>query len=240
MTLSTDLDNVQEDEDSVLLMTLHSAKGLEFETVFLVGLEEGIFPGFKSIGEPKELEEERRLFYVGITRAKRYLYITFAKKRTIFGSTSYNPPSRFVNEIPKELFNGYDDAIETSNSADKFADSSFEWTYGSKFGASKSNGPVITKRAVDSGDIGATKPATFGKSVDSFLKNMNVGVSAAASAPTDLSKYKVGQAVFHKKFGEGVITGLDPEGDDYKVDIEFKNFGHKRLMLKFARLEIID
>jgi DNA helicase-2/ATP-dependent DNA helicase PcrA len=192
------------------------------------------------MGSEEDIQEERRLFYVGITRAKRYLYITFAKKRTIFGSTSYNPPSRFVNEIPKELFNGYDDAIETSNSADKFADSSFEWTYGSKFGASKSNGPVITKRAVDSGDIGATKPATFGKSVDSFLKNMNVGVSAAASAPTDLSKYKVGQAVFHKKFGEGVITGLDPEGDDYKVDIEFKNFGHKRLMLKFARLEIID
>ena len=245
ISLSSDTDNIEESDDMVTLMTLHSAKGLEYPAIFLVGLEEGIFPGNLSMGSEEDIQEERRLFYVGITRAKKYLYITFAKKRTIFGSTSYNPPSRFVNEIPKELFNGYDDAIETSNSADKFADSQFEWTYGSKFnkfgsGSSKNNGPVITKRAVDSVDIPSSSPATFGKSVDSFLKNMNVGVSTAASAPTDLSKYKVGQAVFHKKFGEGVITGLDPEGDDYKVDIEFKNFGHKRLMLKFARLEIID
>ena len=245
ISLSSDTDNIEESDDMVTLMTLHSAKGLEYPAIFLVGLEEGIFPGNLSMGSEEDIQEERRLFYVGITRAKRYLYITFAKKRTIFGSTSYNPPSRFVNEIPKELFNGYDDAIESSNSADKFADSQFEWTYGSKFNkfgssSSKNNGPVITKRAVDSGDIPSASPATFGKSVDSFLKNMNVGVSTAASAPTDLSKYKVGQAVFHKKFGEGVITGLDPEGDDYKVDIEFKNFGHKRLMLKFARLEIID
>jgi DNA helicase-2/ATP-dependent DNA helicase PcrA len=245
ISLSSDTDNIEESDDMVTLMTLHSAKGLEYPAIFLVGLEEGIFPGNLSMGSEEDIQEERRLFYVGITRAKRYLYVTFAKKRTIFGSTSYNPPSRFVNEIPKELFNGYDDAIESSNSADKFADSQFEWTYGGKFnkfgsGSSKNNGPVITKRAVDSGDIPSSSPATFGKSVDSFLKNMNVGVSTAASAPTDLSQYKVGQAVFHKKFGEGVITGLDPEGDDYKVDIEFKNFGHKRLMLKFARLEIID
>ena len=224
----------------VTLMTLHSAKGLEYPAIFLVGLEEGIFPGNLSMGSGADIQEERRLFYVGITSAKKYLYVTFAKKRTIFGSTSYNPPSRFVNEIPKELFNGYDDAIETSNSADKFADSSFEWTYGSKFGSSKNNGPVITKRVVNSGDIPSASTPTFGKSVDSFLKNMNVGASSTASAGVDLSQYKVGQAVFHKKFGEGVITGLDPEGDDYKVDIEFKNFGHKRLMLKFARLEIID
>ena len=139
-----------------------------------------------------------------------------------------------------------DDAIESSNSADKFSDSSFEWTYGGKFGSKfgsksgKDNGPVITKRVVNSGDIPSASTPTFGKSVDSFLKNMNVGASSTAGAGVDLSQYKVGQAVFHKKFGEGVITGLDPEGDDYKVDIEFKNLGHKRLMLKFARLEIID
>lgn len=246
ISLSSDTDNIEESDDMVTLMTLHSAKGLEYPAIFLVGLEEGIFPGNLSMGSEEDIQEERRLFYVGITRAKRYLYVTFAKKRTIFGSTSYNPPSRFVNEIPKELFNGYDDAIESSNSADKFSDSSFEWTYGGKFGSKfgsksgKDNGPVITKRVVNSGDIPSASTPTFGKSVDSFLKNMNVGASSTAGAGVDLSQYKVGQAVFHKKFGEGVITGLDPEGDDYKVDIEFKNFGHKRLMLKFARLEIID
>ena len=84
---------MEESEDTVTLMTLHSAKGLEFPVVFLVGMEEGIFPGYKSIGEIKELEEERRLFYVGITRAMQYLYLTCAKRRTIFGSTSYNQMS---------------------------------------------------------------------------------------------------------------------------------------------------
>ena len=96
ITLSSDFDNMEESEDTVTLMTLHSAKGLEFPVVFLVGLEEGGFPGYKSIGEPKELEEERRLCYVGITRAKQYLFLTFSRQRTVFGSTSCNPVSRFL------------------------------------------------------------------------------------------------------------------------------------------------
>ena len=112
ITLSSDIDGTDDSEDSVTLMTLHSAKGLEFPAVFLVGMEEGIFPGYKSIGEPKELEEERRLAYVGITRAKQNLFISCAKQRTIFGSTSCNQPSRFVKEIPKELFDGYDESLK--------------------------------------------------------------------------------------------------------------------------------
>ena len=131
ITLSSDIDNLEDQEDSVTLMTLHSAKGLEFPVVFLVGMEEGIFPGYKSIGEPKELEEERRLFYVGITRAKQYLYLTCAKHRTIFGSTSYNQVSRFVKEIPEELLEGYAEVVErnTSNNED-FKDFGYRWSYG--------------------------------------------------------------------------------------------------------------
>ena len=109
ITLSSDLDGMEETEDSVTLMTLHSAKGLEFPVVFLVGMEEGIFPGYKSIGEPQELEEERRICYVGITRAKQVLYLTCAKQRTIFGSTSCNAVSRFVNEIPASMLEGADE-----------------------------------------------------------------------------------------------------------------------------------
>ena len=116
ITLSSDIDGMEDDEDSVTLMTLHSAKGLEFPAVFLVGMEEGIFPGYKSIGEPKELEEERRLCYVGITRAKQYLFLTCAKQRTIFGSTTYNAASRFIEEIPKEYLQGYEETFKNDQS----------------------------------------------------------------------------------------------------------------------------
>lgn len=134
ITLSSDVDNLEDEEESVTLMTLHSAKGLEFPVVFLVGMEEGIFPGYKSIGEPKELEEERRLFYVGITRAKQYLYLTCAKRRTIFGSTSYNSISRFVKEIPSELLDGYEEIVNSKNE-ETFNDSSYKWEYGKASGS---------------------------------------------------------------------------------------------------------
>ena len=115
ITLSSDLDGMEEAEESVTLMTLHSAKGLEFPVVFLVGMEEGIFPGYKSIGEPKELEEERRLCYVGITRAKENLFLTCSRQRTIFGSTSCNSVSRFIKEIPANMLDGYEQIEERTN-----------------------------------------------------------------------------------------------------------------------------
>ena len=236
ITLSSDIDNLEDQEDSVTLMTLHSAKGLEFPVVFLVGMEEGIFPGYKSIGEPKELEEERRLFYVGITRAKQYLYLTCAKHRTIFGSTSYNQVSRFVKEIPEELLEGYAEVVErnTSNNED-FKDFGYRWSYG--------KGQTVKTYKIDEPEVKSvassivdTKPKNnfqF-RTAESFLntiKNKDEGI--------DLSKYQVGQRVYHKKFGEGVITKLEKEDDDIKVDLEFDKVGHKRLMAKFAGLEIL-
>jgi DNA helicase II / ATP-dependent DNA helicase PcrA len=103
VSLVADQDELTEDDSSVVLMTLHTAKGLEFPTVFIVGLEDGVFPHLRSLGEPDELEEERRLCYVGITRARERLYISNAWSRSLFGSTQYNPPSRFLNEIPEHL-----------------------------------------------------------------------------------------------------------------------------------------
>ena len=126
ITLTSDIDEMQDEENSVTLMTLHSAKGLEFPVVFLVGMEEGIFPGYKSIGEPRELEEERRLFYVGITRAKQFLHLTCAKHRTIFGSTSYNAVSRFIKEIPDNLLDG----VVNNDQEEKFNDMQYKWEYG--------------------------------------------------------------------------------------------------------------
>jgi len=103
VSLIADVDSMGNEQDKVVLMTMHSAKGLEFPVVFLAGMEEGVFPSYRSIGEEREMEEERRLCYVGITRAKEKLYLTLAKSRTLFGNTTYNRQSRFIDEIPGEL-----------------------------------------------------------------------------------------------------------------------------------------
>lgn len=239
ITLSSDIDNMEEAEETVTLMTLHSAKGLEFPVVFLVGMEEGIFPGYKSIGEPKELEEERRLCYVGITRAKEHLFLTCSKQRTIFGSTSCNQVSRFLREIPSDLLDGYDDALgeKQENNSNIFGDSKYSWTYGSK-----DNGNIKTYK-IDKNEpkVAAASSSTNSngfmfRTAESFLNNLT---KKSAGANVDLSKYKEGVRIYHKKFGEGVISNVEPEGDDLKVDIQFDKVGHKRLMAKFANLEII-
>ena len=236
MTLTSDIDNMQDEEDSVTLMTLHSAKGLEFETVFLVGMEEGIFPGFKSIGEQSELEEERRLFYVGITRAKRFLYLTSAKRRTIFGSTSYNPISRFIKEIPEDLLDGFNEEVSYKNN--NLNDNGYKWEYGIKREDSKVKTYNMNSYKVPVGisakENNLNNENKFAyRTAESFLQTLN------KSSAIDINKYEVGQRVFHKKFGEGVIKKLDPEGDDIKVDIYFEKSGSKRLMAKYAALEII-
>ena len=236
ISLSSDTDNLEETDNMVTLMTLHSAKGLEYPVVFLVGMEDGIFPGHKSIDNPEDIEEERRLFYVGITRAKQYLFLTFARKRTIFGSTSFNPPSRFLKEIPQELLEGYDEALgekEDDDNFDIFEDSKFEWRYGGKKESKVTTYKIDTNSNINK----APEPSFSFRSAESFLKNLE---TKKQSGIEDVSKYKVGQKVYHKKFGEGEITKLEKEADDVKVDIEFNKFGHKRLMAKFAGLEILN
>jgi len=234
ITLSSDIDGMEEDEDSITLMTLHTAKGLEFPVVFLVGLEEGIFPGYKSIGEPKELEEERRLCYVGITRAKQFLFLTCAKQRTIFGSTTYNSPSRFLQEIPEEYLKGYEEAFKKEEKP-SYEDKAYSWEYGN-------SSKVVTKR-VGVNEIQSAYKSTSNnlsgynfKTPESFLANLN----KKSENSVDLSRYKAGVKVFHKKFGEGTINYVEQEGDDLKVDINFDKVGHKRLMAKFANLEVIE
>ena len=242
ITLSSDVDNLQETDESVTLMTLHSAKGLEFPVVFLVGMEEGIFPGYKSIGEPKELEEERRLFYVGITRAKQYLYLTCAKHRTIFGSTSYNAISRFVKEIPEELLEGYSEI--NGNKEENFEDSNYGWAYGTNYAGKvktyKFNETDATTYNV-AGSISTPKAQKVDnnsgfafRTAESFLNSLN-----KPKQDVDISKYQSGMRVYHKKFGEGTINSIEQEGEDAKVDINFDKAGHKRLMAKYAGLEII-
>ena len=226
ITLASDIDGMEETEDSVTLMTLHSAKGLEFPVVFLIGMEEGLFPSYRSIGEKRELEEERRLCYVGITRAKEYLYLTCAKQRTIFGSTSCNKISRFIEEIPQELLEGADELTKTS----KFNENA-EWKYG--------NNRMTTYVITGSQTNKQTQPKYGFRTAESFLKNIAVS-SEVKQTETDLSKYKTGQTIYHKKFGEGIITEIATEGDDLKLDIAFEKVGHKRLMARYANLEVRD
>lgn len=216
------MDNLEEGTEAVTLMTLHSSKGLEFDIVFLVGMEEGLFPSSRSIGEHDEVEEERRLCYVGITRAKEKLFLTSASKRTMYGSTSYTVSSRFVDEIPQELYE--EETFKKINKNSEYLDN--EYARSSKISTSKVSGTST---------FGSKNK--FGLSVDNFLKNITN--TTKLEDKKDISKYEVGIKVRHKKFGIGVICNIEPEGDDLKLEINFETAGFKRLMAEFTPLEIL-
>ena len=216
IALYTDLDNLSEDDDKVVLMTLHSAKGLEFPYVFITGLEEGIFPGQQAIYEPTELEEERRLAYVGITRAKRELYLTGAAQRMLFGRTTRNRPSRFVGEIPGEL-------MKTEDETERFG--SYHSGYGERTGYGSGYGARQTS---------VYRPNKLGSSPAPAPAAPRPRPAVPAAEPFTL---KTGDRVYHKTFGEGSILKIEPMGGDHLLTIHFDKVGAKRLMATFARLE---
>ena len=236
IALVSDVDNLDESTEAVTLMTMHSAKGLEFDDVFLVGMEEGLFPSKRSIEEDASTEEERRLCYVAITRAKDQLFLTNTKKRTLYGSTSFSLPSRFIDEIPDNLLT--EDSIENKESRGIKRQSSFlDDEY-------KRVETYLSNRDRVQSTVSTFKPQNkpkIGVSVESFLKNLG-GATAAPQKqmqPGEM-KYKVGMEVKHKKFGIGTIQNIEPEGDDFKLEIMFENSGFKRLMANFTPLEIIE
>ncbi len=209
MALYTDLDQMEKDSDCAVMMTMHSAKGLEFPTVFIVGVEENIFPGTRSIGDPAEIEEERRLCYVGMTRAKEKLYLTAAKQRMLFGRTSCNSVSRFVKEIPE-------DCLETIHAV-RSVSSSYQSSGGSAY-----NKPKSGNYSVGSYSAPAAPAVKYSLS------------SKPAAAPAPSAAFRKGDSIVHKAFGAGVISSMQEMGGDFLVEIIFDKVGTKRLMLKSA------
>ena len=231
VALVADIDGLDENSDYVVLMTLHSAKGLEFPNVYLAGMEDGLFPSYMSITSDdatSEIEEERRLAYVGITRAKEHLIITSARMRMVRGETQFNKVSRFVKEIPRELMAGEvyepkrrdDDLERNSQSTYRKAKEAFKKTptygteYATTFNTQRTRTPVYT-------------PVSNQKSF------------ASANTTGGLS-YKVGDRVSHIKFGAGEVMAIVEGGRDYEVTVDFDKAGTKKMFASFAKLKKID
>ena len=224
VALVSDIDSYNEDDDAVVLMTLHAAKGLEFPIVFIPGLEEGIFPGNQSLYSDEDLEEERRLAYVGITRAREKLYLINARQRMLYGRTDRNMPSRFLREIP-------------SNITEDKTVSKVSRTY--DFG-----GGYSTNKGYSSGFGSPSKPHKYSKStpIGSAHQSSSAAHQFGQVQPkmqaSDVA-YSVGDTVRHKAFGTGVILSQTPMGNDTLLEVAFDRAGTKKLMAKFAKLEKI-
>src|SRR4051794_3422162 len=215
IALVADTDQIDDDDSKVTLMTLHSAKGLEYPVVFLVGAEEGVFPHIRALTEPEELEEERRLAYVGITRAREKLYLSHAWSRTLFGSTQYNPPSRFLDEIPSELVEHMGDGRRTSGRASyrSGGDRRESWTAWNDRMADAGR-----ERIVDAALTAGQRPA-------------------AASTGAETMGLRTGDDVRHAKFGDGVIIMIEGDGDKAEAVVRFPDVGEKRLLLAWSPLQ---
>ena len=249
VALVADTDEL-DDDDKVVLMTLHSAKGLEYPVVFLVGMEEGLFPSSRALTEPTQMEEERRLAYVGITRAQQKLYVSHAWSRQLFGTTNYSPPSRFLDEIPAEL-------VEQSGAVG--GRSSYgRQSYRERSGGSFASPPPYRRGGGSSGSSGGAGSSSSGSSssgsrspVSSFdpdddidyHRERVVDAALAASrrqvAPSNAQELglKVGDDVEHPAFGEGIILDIRGQGDRAEATIRFREAGTKHLSLAWAPLK---
>lgn len=229
VALVADIDSLDEEQEYVVLMTLHSAKGLEFPRVYLAGMEDGLFPGYMSInaGDREELEEERRLCYVGITRAEQELTLTSARRRMVHGETQYNPMSRFVKEIPRELldtgnkkFTQETEMPTQQNTYARAREAFRAQAFGGAFGG-------ITPAK----NQGTGKPITGSQALASLQKGSQL--AAGGNGPLG---YEAGDRVRHVKFGEGTVTEIKEGGRDHEVTIEFDSVGTRKMFAKFAKL----
>ena len=240
ITLLTDVDEKDPDADMVKVMTVHAAKGLEFQCVFVAGLEEMLFPSGMSVNTREELEEERRLFYVAITRAKNRLWLTYANTRYRFGQLIQNEPSRFIDELPIDFLDksyaGGGSKNQTQN----------RWNKGSNFNRPKT---------IDDGESGAVskQSGTYYNERPSAKKESPVYLTPKTTgtkikehipspdfAASDTSDLQVGQKIEHQKFGFGEVIKMEGSAHNPIATVRFEYNGEKKIMLNYAKLRIVD
>jgi DNA helicase-2/ATP-dependent DNA helicase PcrA len=243
ITLLTDADDKDPDADTVKLMTIHAAKGLEFSCVFAAGLEEMLFPNAMAINTREELEEERRLFYVVITRAKQKLWITYANTRYRFGQLVQNEPSRFIEEVPDAFM---DRSFAGGGAKNQIGGT--QWSKGSAFDRMKA-------KNVDDGESGSARqqsgtyynsgPAAA-KSAPSYLPPKGVPAKVKEHVPSadfeasDTSSLQAGQKVEHQKFGFGEVLKMEGAAHNPIATVKFEHNGEKKIMLNYAKLRIVE
>ncbi len=221
IALYTDLDSRVDGDNCVTMMTMHAAKGLEFPQVFVVGMEEGLFPGNRAMGDGDEMEEERRLCYVAMTRAKEKLTLTNARQRTLYGRTTPCIPSRFLNEIPEDNMEWLSKPQPRSEAWDD-GDRDDGYSYGGGYGSGhdRRGGAVTTRRESPS----APRAGTL----------RTAGTAAKASSVASYIQIQAGETVEHDAFGRGLVISMRPMGGDALLEIAFDTVGTKKLMLKAA------
>ncbi len=228
VALLTDQDNTEEDDTpKVTLMTVHAAKGLEFDTVFIVGMEEQLFPSMMAYDSARQMEEERRLLYVAITRAEKRCLLSYAKSRFRYGKVEYGMPSRFLKDIDKGYIEGA--ASKLPFGAPKQNDS-FRTTFATPSASLRFARPSINRRTV-----GET---TFTESTRQQTPRRLVSANTTGGA-TRVAQLSPGQFIEHERFGVGEVLKVEGTGENTKAHIRFKNAGEKQLLLKFARFRVL-
>ena len=267
VSLLTDKESDDEAECRVSLMTIHAAKGLEFPTVFVVGMEENIFPGQRSAGNPRQLEEERRLLYVAITRAEKHCYLTCAKTRYRYGKTEYDIPSRFIKDIdPCFMHTANDDEDSVGEKI-----SSFGSSRGSSYGSSRGSSYGSSRGSSFGSSLGSSRNSFNGSTASSLRQEptskqrhpipsiprsaMSVPRQSVARLGSSLDQIStssrlsqsrpsngnlaVGAKIVHQRFGKGEILRIEGKGENTKATVRFEEVGQKQLLVKFARFEVI-
>jgi len=234
VSLLTDLDSDDDDmQPKVTLMTIHSAKGLEFPTVFIVGLEENIFPSPMCVNSLRELEEERRLLYVAITRAERRCIMTCAQNRWRYGKMEFDTPSRFIKDIAPSLLHVESSGVGMGNT---IFGPSHDYN-GNKYSRSslyvQNARPVATQFKAD------PKPRIVPPMTGNFKRVSTLNPSPSTPNPSS-STLKEGSVIEHQRFGVGKVLKLEGTGENQKATVQFKNTGLKQLLLKFARFTIVE